>query len=364
MSTRQPSAPLRFAATVLVFLALEALVFHTELYPSILEPDSSTGSLEYKIRNERVRVKNDRKQVLAVGHSRMALMPKVANELQPATGYTFATIGEPGATQRDWYYMLRNVDPDHNKYAAIIVPSDDYDDVDGWEDLGDRPTDMFFLNARLEMRDLSEFPGSYTTPERQQAAFRAILFKGLAFQRDFQDFLTHPRERLKKVAMYRKDSAQWNYEYPGDPQTAEGLEIDWSARQVVQYPPTWGPDLQQTTKNVLLAEPAPQTGRYTRYLLRWLGKIEQEYRGSGTKLIFIRLPRAPVINPTRPPFKADSAFRTLAKQPDTILSDEHLFDELERPALFKDPMHLNGPGSRRFTEILARHVQAVLGGAH
>jgi hypothetical protein len=51
----------------------------------------------------------------------------------------------------------------------------------------------------------------------------------------------------------------------------------------------------------------------------------------------------------------------LAAQPGVVLLDEHRFDELERPELFGDPLHLNGEGVLRFSRILAEEVRRILG---
>ena len=91
----------RVLAIILFFAAFEGILFHTGLYSSIVEPDSTTGFMELQIRNEIRRPKPDRNQVLAVGHSRMALLPRVVNQEKPGTGYTFATIGLGGTTPRD-----------------------------------------------------------------------------------------------------------------------------------------------------------------------------------------------------------------------------------------------------------------------
>ena len=42
----------RIVATVLFFAAFEGLLFHTGLYSSIVEPNSSTGFMELQLRNE------------------------------------------------------------------------------------------------------------------------------------------------------------------------------------------------------------------------------------------------------------------------------------------------------------------------
>src|SRR5215467_4432252 len=99
------------AGTLGSFLLLEILVFHTNLYPSVLNLDSTTGELETILHNERRRIVTDRNQVLAIGDSRMGFFPRYPNELKPETGYTFATIATAGTTPRCWYYMLRDADP-------------------------------------------------------------------------------------------------------------------------------------------------------------------------------------------------------------------------------------------------------------
>jgi len=81
---------------------------------------------------------------------------------------------------------------------------------------------------------------------------------------------------------------------------------------------------------------------------------------SKTRLIFLHLPRGPFVRPDQPAFNAYSSVRELAAQPDVILLPEHLFDPIERPDLFLDQMHLNGPGTAEFSRILAKEVSHTL----
>ena len=52
--------------------------------------------------------------------------------------------------------------------------------------------------------------------------------------------------------------------------------------------------------------------------------------------------------------------RALAAQPGVILLPEHLFDSIERPRLFIDQMHMNGPGCALFSRILGKQVSQTL----
>jgi hypothetical protein len=351
----------RIVATLVCFAALEGIVFHTRLYPSIIEPDSTAGAMETQLNNEIKRTKPDRNQVLAVGHSRMALLPRIANDMKPGTGYRFASVGIGGTTPRCWYYELREVDPTARRYAAIVIPSDDYDEPDSYENLNDRDLDTRYLIARLELSDLPEYPMSFDVYKLKWETFGDILFKGYVYKRDFLEFLSDPKARIAKASQNDRDSHGWFYDYVGPDHSVAGLQIDWQ-HNTATYPASFTPAQRKLIQDVLFGPRPPDAGQLTHYLRRWYGRIIDHYRGSGTKLIFLRVPRAPMPPPDHPP-KLNSAIRQIASEPDIIVLDEHLFDQLERTDLFADPMHLNAKGLHRFSEILATEVRRVLGPA-
>lgn len=349
----------RLLATVCCFAALEGLVFHSGLYASIIEPVSTAGGLESRIRDEIKREKLNRNQVLAVGHSRMALWPKVANEMQPSSGYTFASIGLGGTDPRTWYYSLRAVDPDANSYAAILIPEDDYNEPDTGADPAEQSVDMHYLIARLQLSDLLDFPFTYRSLEWRMAAIEAILFKGTVYKTDFDDFLEHPYARIQKAEFYAQGSASWAYDYGGDARTMAGLQIDWQ-HKTMSFPPGVSQEDQDQAKQELFPDLPPQQGLETAYLRYWYGRIVDYYKGTGTKLFFLRVPRAPV-SPPEEPVKPHTAVRDLAGAPNVVVLDEHLLDPLERPENFWDGWHLNRKGMREFTEILVKEVRKDLG---
>jgi len=349
----------RILAAILCFAALEGILFHTELYSTITEPDSSTGYMELQLRNEIRRPKPDRNQVLAVGHSRMALLPRVVNQDRPGTGYTFASIGLGGTTPRIWYYALRALDPKARNYAAIVIPTDDFNEPDTYDYQSEREADLHYLIARLGLRDLTDFPWTHKSRKLQWVAFRGIIFKGFVYKRDFLEFLDHPLARIAKARYYSTDSAGWYYGYGGVDQNLAGLEIDWR-HKTIQFPDRIPESERKEIEGTLFPTLPPDEGRETAYLRYWYGKIIEHYRGSGTKLIFMRVPRAPT-SPPDPAPKLNSAIRQIASEPDVVVLDEHLFDQLEHPDFFWDAWHLNRPGMEAFSHLLATEVRRVLG---
>ena len=165
-------------ASIVAFAAIEGAVFHTGVYPWILNPDASTGYMETILRNERERPKNG-PQVLGIGDSRMLLMPRLANQHTPETGYTFGSIATRGGiSARLVLHAARHrsdrapLSGDRDwRWRATMTPT-------RWDDEADSEADLSYMIARLRLSDLWEFSRSYDDPELQWKAARGILFKG------------------------------------------------------------------------------------------------------------------------------------------------------------------------------------------
>jgi len=345
------------------FWCAEGLIFHTSLYASIISPASTTGVLETWIENELRRPRDAHPQILTIGDSRMgALKPRIANRFTGQTGLTFASVGAAGATPRCWYYMLRDADPGAKRYAAIVIGLESYDDAESWEDYADRESDLHYLIARLRWSDLKEFSGSYHNPQLQREAFRGILFKGLVFKRDFQDFLLHPAARLAYAQLSRRDSHIWFNDFVDTSDSLKDVHVDFAAR-TVSTPRGARPDLEQALRTRLLDPLPPDTGRESAYMHYWLGRIYGLYRGSKTRLVFLRLPRGGFVRPDPAPPNSHSSVRELAAHSEVRLIPETFYDALERAELFHDEVHLNEPGSEEFSRMLAFEIRDLLAGS-
>jgi hypothetical protein len=349
------------AASFLGFVAMEGLIFHTGLYTYILSPNSSAGYVEVLIKNEQRR-SNVPNRILAIGDSRMALAAKIGNELTPEIGYTFGSIAEGGSTPRCWYYMLRDADPHANRYPAVVITLDNYDDFETYEDTADRDSDLHYLIARLRLSDLFEFTNSHHSAQLKWLAFRGILFKGLVYKRDFEDFLLDPIARIKLANLARVASFGWTYDYVGTQDNMSDVRVDWTARKLT-VPPERAAQKAEF-ENYFFLPNAPDMGRRSAYMHYWLGKIYEHYRGSHTRLIFVREPRGPFVRPDLPPTNPHGTVRELATHPEVTLIPEHFFDSLERPELFKDQVHLNQPGVDLFSHMLAREIRDLMGPAN
>lgn len=344
---------------------MDAFAFRTCYYPSFIQPDSSTGLFEWILWREQVFQKAGFDNVvITVGDSRLAYAPKLSNEVEPETGYLFRSAGVAGSDARTWYYMLRSLDPSASRYRALVIGLNTYSDEDGFDDPGDDIRALHFVIARLRLDEALAFAVGFRSPAAQWEAFRGAVFKGLVYQSDFLQFLDNPRARIREVRFDRTGFEKWNYDFLGVEHDMRGLTIDWKNFQA-HLPATADDNQRGTAQNYLAHQPAQQHGWTAAFRRVWFRRIVEWYSGSRTKVVFIRLPRGPVLRPEalRPNDYAPSSVHELASLPNVLLADPEAFDSLEHPEFFADGMHLNKAGVAIFSPLLARTVARMVGPA-
>jgi hypothetical protein len=339
--------------------ALDAVLFRTGIYTSILEPDSSTGIFELILRREQqAEPWYGRNLVVTLGDSRFAYYPRVANEQKTATGFSFRHAGVAGTDARAWYYMLRDLDPARDRYRAIVLGVEDYDDEDGAYDIGDDLATLHYVAARLRFLDILPFAFSFDSPAVRWQAFRGSLLKGTVFQRDILAFLSHPMKRLADVELNKGGFEEWTYGFVDSDKNVVGLKIDWNTLTATVPPDSAG--LRDQLDRFVLYRAYPQTGLHAAFRRKWFGRLLDRYRGTATKVVFVRLPRGPIPRPDYMVQKKSSSIREFAARPGVLLVNEHAFDELEKPELFKDAFHLNNAGCSLLSVRMSQEVGKLL----
>ena len=355
MALRQGVSLLALAFGLL--LGLDSLIFRIGPYTRFLEPESSSGQVELVLARERqAQSQSGDNLVATLGDSRLSYYPREAT----TRGYFLRQAGLAGSSPRAWYYILRDLDPTASRYRAVVLAVNDFDDEDMSFCEADDLRSVHFTAARLGFADVAEMVSSYPSWRARWEALLGTVLKGYAYQADVRAFLDHPRKRLADIRAARQGFPQWTGDFVESDETLEGLEIDWST-YVVTYPPGATPNQRQTIDSFLARRPVAQSGMTAAFRRRWLGKIVDRYRGSRTKVIFIRLPRGAMVRPDGLVQKLSSSVRDLASRPNVLLADEHAFDSLEQRALFKDGLHLNHLGNLRFSRLLADEVARLLG---
>ncbi|HEY3838595.1 MAG TPA: hypothetical protein VGL72_18575 [Bryobacteraceae bacterium] len=337
------------------YLLAEGLIFRSGFYTRFLEPDSTTGSFERAFQSELNRRPTGKKEVLIVGSSRLAegFSAKIADEHKPEDGFRFFNCAVPSSGPRTFYYMIRGLDPNRNRYAAIAIPIDDYDDRDDLEDVANRVGDMRLVINRLRLIDIIPYAMSFTHWRARREVFRGTFLEGTTYQLDFQDLLEHTSYRLKRAQAFREHGDRWAYDYGGIDHNLTGITVDY-AHHHINFPPGLSVETERLFEAIFFTK-AEQSGRYRDFEVRWFLPIADWYRNSKTKLIFYETPRGPVPRPA--PHLAWTAVDKLRQLPWVVVLDRHHFESLERPELFADHVHLSSDGRKIFSPMLADAIK-------
>jgi hypothetical protein len=348
------------ALTLAAFLLADAAIFRSGWYDRYLEPDSSAGTAELRLfwlwNSPPPRVPD----VMVVGDSRIAEGFSARVAAQAASGkFHFENFGLAGSDPRVWYYVLRDADPQRDRFAAIAITVAPYSDEDGDPDWQSHLTDVNYSIGRLRLVDCWDFARSFPVPDLERQALVGCLFPGATLRRDVRALLANVRARLRKAKDWRKNGLGYEEGYEGKAEDVGGLSADWTLR-TIHFPPGLNSEQISTIQDFVMPEPAPQTGALTEYRKLWLGRILDLYKNSATSIIFFELPRAPIPIPEAriPPRFIDS----VRGRPNVTVLPATTFRDLERPEVFADGLHLNRLGRPIFSARLAEQVAAVLGG--
>ncbi len=332
---------------IIAFVCFDGIIFHSEVYVSILAPDSYAGRLAVLTRAEKQRPASGLKEVLVLGDSRMAegFSTTVANELGSAAGFKFVSLAEPASAVSSWYYMLREVDPTARRYWAIVVPYGI-----GYEPATADALRISMAAPLLHYADCFNFASGFQRWSGRFRAFTACILRGSAYQSDFADLLEHPIARITSVQQ-EAEKLRSRAAYKGRDYDLVGSSYDPTTRQV-----TFAPKLTEAQRQAVrksLIQPSQSDTEYSLKLQReWIPRILNRYSNSSTAIVFTPVPRGP-FGELRGFSKAyHSVLPSSAIQRTTFSLPEQTFDFLEKPEYYFDAFHLNAKGRQRFTETL------------
>jgi hypothetical protein len=341
-------------AAILFYFASEAAIFRTGWYEDWLEPNSTAGEVEYHMRWLKRAKPAKVPEVLIVGDSRMAEGFSALTAGAEVNGKLhFTNFGVPGSAPRVWYYMVRDADPDRNRFSTIAIAFDEYSDQDWGEDPRNRREDVNYLAGRLEIDDCFDFADSFPKTSLRPEILTQCFFKGVALRSDVQAFLSDIPDRIARAKDWRNNGGGYIEGYEGKPEELTGLTADLEKREI-NFPPGLKDWQTNTVRSTVLPEQVRQTGALTNYRKEWIGSIVDLYKGSNTRLVFFQIPRAPW--PIPEPSTRARFIESVAAQKNILIISPDTFKDLERPEVFADGLHLNKAGREIFSKRIAERL--------
>ena len=335
---------------IAAFICVDGAIFHSGLYVSILAPSSYAGRVWRLTRAEKERAPSGLKEVLVLGDSRIAegFSTTLANELGSPAGLKFVSLAEPAASANTWYYMIREVDPAARRYAAIIVPYGI-----GYEPNSADPLRISMTAPLLRYKDCFHFASGFQRWSGRVRAFIACMLRGLAYQDDVVDLLSHPAARMRNIQ--DADQSHSGLEYKGRDYDLVGTSYDASTGQVTFAPKLT--DAQKLAFQKSLIQPSQSDTEYSLKLQRdWIPRIMNRYSHSPTATVLTPLPRGPFLQLGGLSRGYESVLPNSVIQKTSFSLPGHTFDFLEKPEYYFDAFHLNAKGRQKFTETLVSEL--------
>jgi hypothetical protein len=336
---------------IAAFICVDAIIFHSGLYVSILAPASYAGRVAEITRAEKDRAPSGLKEILVLGDSRLAegFSAMFANELGASAGLKFVSLAEPAASANTWYYMVREVDPTARRYWAIVIPYG----------LGYEPNSADRLRISmtaplLRYSDCFDFASGFQRWPGRFMAFIACILRGSAYQDDIVALLEHPIERIRSV-QHERTAMHSRAVYKGRDYDLVGTTYDAATGQI-----SFAPKLTEAQRlgfRKSLIQPSRSDTEYSIKLQReWIPRIMNRYSNSPTAIVLTPLPRGPFVE--LPGFSPgyDSVLPSSVIHRTTFSLPGRTFDFLEKPEYYFDAFHLNAKGRLRFTETLVSEL--------
>jgi hypothetical protein len=355
----------RIIGALAVFFALDAAIFRSSLYSQILSPESIVGTAAYYLRYERQREPSHRKDVLVIGDSQVGegFWAGLANSNSPQSDLYFVQGGIPGATLRVLYFYQKILDPNRDRYKAIVICLPTYRKKSSTEaeHLNDRMLDADFLLPVVGAREYLDFSSTYTTEEKRLEVASKVLVHGMSYKLDFQNLVFHPFMRMRLVAWRRWIKDRVALDYAGRDESMVGLRYD-SRTGAIQFPDRLSEGERALVTDYLLHPGAVDADHYDEYSRQWIERFIERYRGTQTTLVFVRLPGE--VLPQADEIRRNGPFASymplLRNSPGIRVIEEDAFYPLEDPRYFFDTLHMNREGRRLFTIQLSERLAKTL----
>lgn len=352
------------AAISLILFLIDAAVFRSGVYASWMEPDSTGGSVVGDIAAIRHYTDSTRRNVLVLGNSQIGegFSWPTADAAIGKSDLHFVNGSVAGTTPRLWSYLLREIDPDCSRYAAIVMMID-YD-LSRWRSsFADYPLDTSYATPLLRIGDLDDYPSSFGDPDLRARARRAILLPLQAAHEDILNFIVHPLERWEKIVKGRPGWIAATAVYPGHREALPTLPID----KDTGMPSAWGPDaatlkpkLESYFRDLRKYASAEAMSANIDYQRRWVGRIAQCYRAHDVPVIAFNVPRGPWHGALTAAPQPNAALLDLHKAGTITLLPGDAFVQFEQPQFFVDTLHMNHTGREAFSALLAQKVAPLV----
>lgn len=343
---------------LMLWLALQALVYRSGLYYWVAEPESNTGAVVNALLTLEQQYQPGARTVLVLGDSR--IVEGFSGPRAQGDGpIRFIALGVPGSSPRTWYYLLREIVRRGYAFDAVLLGINLQTRA---EAMSNWPLSPFHDAPLLGLADVITYPASFELIDARARARRALLFPEITLRHDLTQLLQSPVARGQKTLGYRPGYLAAVRDYPGREAIMPSLRfsptgevVDWDSANA----------LQQVQIDAVLAKRGLSVGSALRsansaYFASWLGAIAELAHQRGSRTMLLALPRGPYRELLDMPAPIPDEFRATISHPRILTLNLASLAALEQPQYFFDMEHLNHSGRERMSIDVGARVRALL----
>jgi hypothetical protein len=364
---RRPRPWRTIGLSVLLFFALDALLFRSGLYGRFGDPGSTPGKVFDMVYFNQVAPMDPARDVYLLGSSKTEWGFGIDDffDLFPGAPINPIMGASPGSNEEWWYYELLAIDPHHDRFRAIVVPIAGYKVYPWREDKENSYTTAQALAPIISPAAWPSFLQSFTDIGVRLRVLALALFSSHDYVLDVQTLLLHPIWRYRSRIDRAHIGRDWLRDNHGSPSTLTHLIIDSATKKPISYPKWYDDFKKHETYQEFVAPTSDEakawTARNAAFEAKWVALIVQAYQGSKTQLIFIDIPHEPMSLPAQLPIPdAPDVQAMIPDAPNVTVIPEDAFSYLERPQYFADVLHLNNVGHQQFTIKLGGRLLTLL----
>jgi hypothetical protein len=279
------------------------------------------------------------------------------------SGVTVIRLDAPKTYEETWYYELKRVDPEQNKYRVVVLTLPDFT-VEPFVELGTIPnySNATLLAPLLGPRDWIDVIAEYRNPGLRLRVAELAVFASHRYAFDLQDLALNWGERAKENAEKHSLGGTWRQDPPFIPGTWSDLQV--KGNEVVcpsLYDHFDCLAVRDALQPLSVRDSSARTAINTAYEKKWLGKIFDLYRNSATQILIVQMPRGAGPIAHRTPIEHAPDIRTLFPPQDNVtFADPELLAPLETADLMHDHVHVSSVAVPLFTKLLgARMIEAA-----
>jgi hypothetical protein len=348
---------------VATFFLLDFAIFRSGLYLRIVPPVTTSAKLLAAVRAESARPSSPRRDVLITGNSRMEFgFQEDYLQRHPDARIAPVKVAVPGSDLKWWYYILKDIDPRQDRYAAVVLSVNAYKIEPGLLDDENAYSTAQSIVPILHIDEIPAFVDTFTDPPTRARVLRKALMVGRGAALEWLLPIWRGMVRVLQGGQLRQLD-------PVNPplQTVEKLQVSPDGK-VIDYPDHFDAfqkkDADESYVRAPEADIRKETEENARFQEKWLRRIADLYTGSATRIIVVQLPRWPAPLPAvTPENDAPDLRNDLADVSNINFVDDQEFQYLENPRYFTDVFHMNSRGQAEFTEKFVPRLEKMLAAA-